>query len=332
MSSDGDSAIVGSGLGAGREPRLAPVTEVAAGKRQSKLRPLEEALAAVSSGSTVGIGGIVHQSRPVAAVRELLRRELRELTVFSGPAAGFDVDLLIAAGAVDTLYVPAVTLEQHGMAPSFRHAVESGRVRAPGIDVLTLVAGYTASWLGVPFIPVDAWRGTDLTRQNPLASELPVPYSGTYAVAPIEVDVFVMHAAEADELGNVRSRSPMVTIDVLAAKAARHVVVVADELIEHDRVLEDPLATTLPAHRVDAICVTPYGAHPTSSPGRYAADDEHIGAYRRAAESARKGDGAALQEYLRTFVYEVADEDDYVARSGGAERFARLAREERAVT
>ncbi|MEA2208637.1 MAG: glutaconate CoA-transferase, subunit, partial [Solirubrobacteraceae bacterium] len=158
---------------AAREVRLAPHAGGGAPTRHSKLTTLEQALGPIRSGATIGIGGIVHQSRPVAAVRELIRRHVDELTVFSGPAAGYDIDLLIAAGSIETAYVPAVTFELHGMAPSFRRAIEGGTLRAPGIDVLTLVAGYTASWLGLPFMPVSAWHGSDLTQHNPLARELP---------------------------------------------------------------------------------------------------------------------------------------------------------------
>lgn len=311
-----------------RSVHLDPIVEVGDARRASKLTDLASALADVESGSTIGIGGIVHQSRPVAAVHELMRRGLLDLTVFSGPAAGFDIDLLIAAGAISTAYVPAVTFEQHGMAPSYRRAVEGGELKAPGIDVLTLVGGYTASWLGVPFLPVAAWRGTELTAHNPLVSELPEPYRGTYAASAIELDVFVMHAGEADRFGNVRSRSPMVTIDVLAAKAARRVVVVADRLIEHGQVLANPLATTLPAHRVDAVCVVPFGAHPTSSPDRYAADERHIVEYHAAAETARHGDPSRLHRYLEAFVYEPPSHDDYLELVGGQARLAELEREE----
>jgi glutaconate CoA-transferase subunit A len=311
-----------------RDIGMSPLTAVAPARRASKLVDLGDALAEVTDGCTLGIGGIVHQSRPVAAVRELVRRGVSDLTVFSGPAAGFDMDLLIAAGAIATAYVPAVTFEQHGMSPSFRRAVEGGSLKAPGIDVLTLVGGYTATWLGLPFMPVDAWRGTDLTAHNPLANELPAPYTGTYAVMPIVLDVFVMHAAEADEFGNVRSLSPMVTVDLLAAKAARHVVVVVDRLVEHAVTVAEPLATTLPAHRVDAVCVVPYGAHPTSSPELYASDERHIAHYYAAAEAARRGDESELDAYMERFVRGVANEHDYRDLVGGAERFAELEREE----
>ncbi|HEX3910415.1 MAG TPA: CoA-transferase [Solirubrobacteraceae bacterium] len=315
-------------MSSAREVTLAPRDGGEAPRRRTKLTTLEGALDSPAPGATIGIGGIVHQSRPVAAVRELIRRQVGALTVFSGPAAGYDIDLLIAAGLVETAYVPAVTFELHGMAPSYRRAVEGGALRAPGIDVLTLVAGYSATWLGLPFMPVSAWRGTDLTRQNPLATELPAPYAGTYAVAPIELDLFVMHAAEGDEFGNVRSFSPMVTIDVLAAKAAKRVVVVVDRLIDSEQIVREPLATTLAGHRVDAICVVPYGAHPTSSPGRYACDEQHLADYHAAAESARRGKSAALDGYFERFVDGAADQFAYLAQVGGIERMSQLEHDE----
>ena len=311
-----------------REIRLTPHDAGDRPARRSKLTTLEDALSSLVPRSTIGIGGIIHQSRPVAAVRELVRRRVGGLTVFSGPAAGYDIDLLIAAGLIETAYVPAVTFERHGMAPSFRRAVEGGALRAPVIDVLTLVAGYSASWLGLPFMPVNAWRGIDLPQHNPLATELPAPYAGTYAVAPIELDVFVMHAAEGDEYGNVRSFSTMVTIDELAAKAARRVVVMVDRLVDNEEIVRDPRATTLASPRVDAVCVVPYGAHPTSSPNRYASDDEHIASYHAAAEAARRGESAELDDYFADYIHGPADHFEYLSRIGGLERMTQLEREE----
>ena len=95
----------------------------------SKLVSLAEAAALVTDGASVAFGGSLLHRAPSAFTRELARQRRRDLT-FIKPSAAYDVDLLCAAGCLDTVYAGIVAMEGGwGLAPSYRRAVESGQVR-----------------------------------------------------------------------------------------------------------------------------------------------------------------------------------------------------------
>ena len=65
---------------------------------------------------------------PMAAVRALARRGVRDLHLLTVPQAGIAADLLIGAGCVATVETAAVSLGELGNAPRFAAAVEGGDV------------------------------------------------------------------------------------------------------------------------------------------------------------------------------------------------------------
>ena len=121
--------------------------------RRSKVTGLQDAArlarGALEERPELCLGGLFKQSRPVALVRALLAAGADGLHVYSSPGAGYDVDLMIAAGAVAQVFIPGVTLENR-LCPNFRRAVEAGQVTAHALDALTVVGGLMASAHGVP--------------------------------------------------------------------------------------------------------------------------------------------------------------------------------------
>ncbi len=94
-----------------------------------KRKSLQAAAELVRDGQTIAIGGSVLQRVPSAFVRELARQGRRGLELVK-PSPGYDVDLLAAADCLRQVQCGIVTLEQpFGMAPSYRKAIESGRVK-----------------------------------------------------------------------------------------------------------------------------------------------------------------------------------------------------------
>jgi len=89
---------------------------------------LPEAAAAVDSGSRIAIGGAMVMS-PMSFVRELVRQGKRDLDLVVIPIGGINVDMLVGAGAVRSVEFPQISMGEFGMAPNFRRAVESGRIR-----------------------------------------------------------------------------------------------------------------------------------------------------------------------------------------------------------
>jgi len=89
---------------------------------------LAAAAALVQDGDLVGLGGHTRQA-PMALIRELIRQGRRHLGLVTMPTGGLNVDLAVGAGIATSLHFAQVVLEEYGMAPNFRRAVEQGALR-----------------------------------------------------------------------------------------------------------------------------------------------------------------------------------------------------------
>ena len=83
-------------------------------------------------GATIGIGGLSINSAPMAFVRELVRRDVQDLTVVA-IVASMAVDWLVAAGRVSKVITGLVSFEGFGLAPNFRRGRAGGRYRGRGV-------------------------------------------------------------------------------------------------------------------------------------------------------------------------------------------------------
>lgn len=270
---------------------------------------------ALTDGDLLAIGGLFKQGRPTALVREVIKAGFKSLKISSSPGSGYDVDLLIAAGCVAETYCPAVTLEDR-MCPSFRHAVEEGRVRAHCVDALSVVGGYLASANGVPFQPVAAWKGSDVPRHNPLVANITCPFTGEhlFATRALRPRVALIHAQEGDVYGNLRHLSTMTYADQMIARASDYVIASVDRIIAPEDILSRPRETSVPNIYVDAVVELPYAAHPSGSFPHYSIDETYIDAYADLAEAARKGAPEALSHFLNESVLGCATQQEYLSR------------------
>ena len=91
-----------------------------------------EAVSAVKSGMTIGIGGWGPRRKPMALVRELLRSDVDDLTVVA--YGGADVGLLCASGKVSKVIFAFVSLDFMPLEPAFRKARESGAIEVREVD------------------------------------------------------------------------------------------------------------------------------------------------------------------------------------------------------
>jgi glutaconate CoA-transferase, subunit A len=94
----------------------------------ARFATLEDAAAAVPSGSRMAVGGAMVMS-PMAFVREFIRQGKKDLDLVVSPIGGINVDMLAGGGAVRSVEFPQVSMGEFGMAPNFRRGVESGRIR-----------------------------------------------------------------------------------------------------------------------------------------------------------------------------------------------------------
>jgi glutaconate CoA-transferase, subunit A len=88
---------------------------------------LATAAGLIRDGDLVALGGHTRQA-PMALIRELIRQGRRNLGLVTTPTGGLNVDLAVGAGLVDRLHFAQVGLEEYGLAPNFRAAVQAGRL------------------------------------------------------------------------------------------------------------------------------------------------------------------------------------------------------------
>ena len=83
-----------------------------------KVTSLTEAVKLVHTGDVLSLGGMNLYRRPVAFLRELLKTDVRDLTLLNFTSS-YESDLLIGAGRIKTLRTCYCGLESFGLAPMF---------------------------------------------------------------------------------------------------------------------------------------------------------------------------------------------------------------------
>jgi glutaconate CoA-transferase, subunit A len=277
----------------------------------SKLISLKEALHGVEDGMQVATGGWIFDSQPVALVRELIRRRVRNLHLIPSPGS-IAPDLLIGAGCVKRLSCVFISFEQFGLAPRFRRAAEACEIEILEMDGPALAGGLRAGACDLPYMLIPD-LGTDLPIVNPSTYQRVATAPGErplFKVPAIQPDIVLLHGQRGDELGNIQFfGAPF--FDPFLAQAGKRVVVSVDEIVSTDEVRRSNHLTRIPAAFVSAVVEVPHGAHPTASASRYDIDRGHLAEYAEAGRSM-----ASYEDYLRAFVFEAGTHQEYLHRCG----------------
>jgi len=281
-----------------------------------------QAVSLVSDGDHVAIGGTLYSRTPMALVFELLRQRRRHLTL-SRPLACYEVELFLATGAVERIVTSWVGIGlPWGLAPIFRHYVESGAVTYEEWSHLAIGLRYKAGAMGVPFLPGLSMLGSDIARTVGLQT-VTCPYSGEQlaALPALNPDVTLIHVHRADMFGNVQVDGYR-HMDVDMARAARRVIVSAERIVSQEEICAQPSATMLPHFAVDAVVEAPHGAYPHECYGAYEADVDHFDAY---VKSIREHGIEAGRRYVEEHVDGNPDFAAFLDRVGPERLTARAA-------
>lgn len=281
-----------------------------------------DVVATLRDGMTIGIGGWGPRRKPMSLVREMLRSDLKDLTLvgYGGP----DMGMLCAAGKVRKLIYGFVSLDFIPLEPFFRKAREAGSIEAMELDEGLLHWGLRAAAMRLPFLPTRVGLGTDLMRVNPALRPVTSPYDDgevLLAMPALKLDVALLHVHRADRLGNTRLYSPDPFFDELFARAADRCYVSCEELV--DRIDGDEAdAHHNPFERslVSGVVHAHGGAHPTSHVPDYGWDAAHIKRYCAAADG-DDGWAAYVDEFLG------GDEAAYQSAVGGLDQIVALPRQ-----
>ena len=163
--------------------------------------------------------------------------------------------------------------------------------------------------MGIPFLAVRGLLHSDILKYRPdlLVRENPFnPGEQVVMAQGIRPAVAVFHALKADRVGN--AITPGHRDDLMMARAARRVIVTAEEIVDTELSRRDAADDTfLPAIDVDVVALAPLGAHPCGFGTLYEHDDAHIRMYLEAAK-----DPETFRAYLERYVYGARDQREYL--------------------
>lgn len=279
--------------------------------RDSKVVSMEEAIARhVPSGSMLLLGAQLEQMIPFAAGHELIRQGRRDLTLV-GPISDILFDQLIGARCVSRVMAAWVGNVSAGVGYCFRRAVEQGIPRPIQIvdySNFTVALALHAAALGVPFLPTYSTLGSDVLARNGNLREFasPVSEEKLVAVRALRPDVAILHVQRADEFGNAHLWGSLgVAVD--GARAARKVIVVAEEIVASEVIASDPNRTLIPGFLVAAVVCEPWGAHPSPVQGYYGRDHAFFSQYHEQSRTAEDFD-----HWLERWVLGVSNRREYL--------------------
>jgi glutaconate CoA-transferase subunit A len=297
-------------------------------KAVEKLCSLPEAIERhVPDGASVAMGLQLESMIPFAAGHEIIRQGKRDLTLV-GPISDILFDQIIGAGCATKVVAAWVGNVMMGSAYNFRRALEQ---RIPhAVEMVdhtnfTIALALHAAALGVPFLPTYTAGGSSLFGRNPDLTEFIAPFTSEKmgAVRAITPDVAILQAQRSDVYGNAHVWGNLGAAPD-AARAAKRVIVVAEEIVSPKVIASDPNRTIVPGFLVSAVAHVPFGAHPSPVQGYYNRDNYYYQEYHRATKTRPE-----FESWLSQWVTGTKDRMDYLQRLG-ADRVQGLAVRKRA--
>jgi glutaconate CoA-transferase subunit A len=292
-------------------------------KKIEKLTTLAEAIRLhVPDGASVAMGLALESMIPFAAGHEIIRQGKRDLTLL-GPISDILFDQMIGAGCARKVVAAWVGNVMMGSAYNFRRAMEQQipyPVEMVDHSNFTIALALHAAALGVPFLPTYTAEGSSILDRNPDITEFTAPFTGEkmVAVRAIHPDVAIIQAQRADVFGNAHIWGNLGVVTD-AARAAKAVIVIAEQIATTKLIASDPNRTLIPGFLVSAVVEVPLGAHPSPVQGYYNRDNSSYQEYHRQTKTRED-----FESWLQAWVLGIPDRPAYLARLG-ADRAALLA-------
>ncbi len=283
-----------------------------------KITSATDIVRTIPDGSHIALGGFAIARNVIAIVHELIRQKKRSLTVSQG-VAGLDTDLLVGAGSVSRLIIGGGSLDRFGPVHCVNRARETGSLAFEDWSSLSICFRYLAGALGLSFIPIKSLLASEILERLEQGSAkrelspMKCPFTGEayLAMTALTPDVSFVHVQSADAEGNCRIDGPRWENEE-QAKAARRLIVIAEEIVPTETIQKEPERTIIPAHRVEAVIHQPFGAHPTAVFGCYDYDAAHLKLYVDHSKRAER-----IGDYIQNYILSTKNHDTYLEKVGG---------------
>jgi len=238
---------------------------------------VDEAVAEVTDGMTIGIGGWGSRRKPMAFIRALVRKGVKNLTVVS--YGGPDIGILCATGQLKKAVYGFVSLDSIPLEPHFRKARQNGTIEAVELDEGMFLLGLRAAAQRLPFLPTRAGLGSDVLKINPHLKTVKSPYDDgeeLVAVPASNVDVAFIHMNRADASGNGQALGRDPYFDNLFCMAAKKAFMSCEKIVPTEELVSGGPLQSLVINRmmVSGVVEAPGGAHFTECLPDYARDEK----------------------------------------------------------
>lgn len=271
-----------------------------------KRTSLDDAVAQVRSGMTIGIGGWGSRRKPMAFVRALLRTDVTDLTVitYGGP----DLGLLCSGGKVKRAYYGFVSLDSPPFYdPWFAKVRSAGAIEAREMDEGMLRCGLQAAAQRLPFLPIraglgssvpDFWDGELQTVTSPYSAP-GGGYETLIAMPALHLDAAFVHLNLGDVRGNAAYTGIDPYFDDLFLMAADRRFLSVERIVSTDELIKSvpPQALLVNRMMVDGVVEAPGGAHFTTAAPDYGRDEKFQRHYAEAAATEE-----AWQIFVQTYL------------------------------
>lgn len=252
-----------------------------------KRMTVDDAVAEVEDGMTIGIGGWGSRRKPMALVRALVRKGVRDLTVVS--YGGPDIGILCATGQLKKAVYGFVSLDSIPLEPHFRKARQNRALDAVELDEGMFLLGLRAAAQRLPFLPTRAGLGSDVLKINPHLKTVKSPYDDgevLVAVPALSVDVAFIHMNRADISGNGQALGRDPYFDHLFCMAAKKAYMSSEKIVSTDELVAGGPLQSLVINRmmVAGVIEAPGGAHFTECLPDYGRDERFQREYAASAK------------------------------------------------
>ena len=201
---------------------------------------LTDAVALISDGASLMIGGFMGVGTPERVVDELVRQGKRDLTVIANDTAlpGIGIGKLISAGAVRKAIVSHI-----GLNPETQKKMIAGEIQVELIPQGTLIERIRAGGFGLGGILTATGVGTVVEE-----GKQKVAVDGKdYLVEPaLRADFALINAFLADYLGNLTYVLTARNFNPVMAMAADTVIAEADNIVPVGLISPDHVVTPAP--------------------------------------------------------------------------------------
>lgn len=272
---------------------------------KNKIINIKEAVKKVKDNSTLALSGFSYMNPPMALVREIIKKNLKNLRIVSGPTSGIETDILVGAGCVKEVVTSCVAFEKIvGVAPNFKMFVEQEKVKVWECDESIWHIALKAGIENKPYILWPGAIGTSIPDLNKDLEEIKIKGSYYIKVPAIKLDVGIIHCGFGDTEGNAGFPENLFLkrqfCEQELAQASKQVIVSVENIIPK---VKKPIIKNA------FVVKAKFGSHPGASNGYYLPDLEH---YKEYVTLCKEG---KFDKYLDKYVFDVEFEE-YLEKVG----------------